>query len=190
MAGSRPVFPFDEALVVARNLQGLAEFASQHGGSRATTRTELLQSWRGGHADTFAASHGSPEDEQLANAATELGANAEEWATQWALAVNDTNAVTYDEAVEEAERLNAARQSAWGYAMRSYYARAAEAASNDQVFYASPPRRPDDIVVDPLPDNVTAPSSPGFSGGSAPFAVYAYDGGARMAVSTAGSPPA
>lgn len=190
MAASRPVFPFEEALAVARELAGLAQFVGRQGGNRTTARGEFQATWLGGHADTFDATHAPPEDTERDTATAELLSNAQEWATQWALAVNDTNEIVREEAQEEAERMNADRQSAWGYAIRSYYAMAQEAAMNGRVFYGSPPLQPAAIIVDPLPDNVTAPSAPGFYGTNTPFVAYQYDGAARMVASTVGSPPA
>lgn len=190
MTATRPRFPFGQALVVARELSRLAEFVALQGGNRTADREALLATWKGGHADTFAATHAPTEDEARVLATTELESNADDWATQWALAVNDTNLVVREEAQVEADRLNRDRQSAWSYAIRSYHAAAHDAWVNGWVFYGTPPRQPPHIVVDPVPESATAPSGPGFWGPDAPFVAYSFDGDARMVATPVGSPPA
>lgn len=160
-------------------------------GVRREAMGTMLADWFGNHATTFRTGGAPTERDERARAVDALRENANEWGEQWARAVQAMNDAVYSEAAEEASGHTARTWAAYGYSVRTYWARRAEVEARGEIYFANPPREPEDVRVDSHPGPVQAPSSAtNFASPATPFVAYTYDAAAsRMVARAVSSPP-
>ncbi len=161
-AAARPVFDFDGALSAAKKLYALADQCSELASTRGTAGSNVSDTWKGVHGDSFRERTGT-EDASLANVVSNLQGEGDAWAQAWVRAVDIMNDVLYAEA---ADALAAAEQDqgfvdevTTGFTNLLF-------GSDESSLYGRVPK----------PRDAELPGSTEFVPPSPPFAKYSIDG--------------
>ncbi len=172
-ADGRPVFDFENSLVLAKRLYDFGNGLQGNATQRATDRNTSLDAWEGVHGDDFRL-RAETEDRSVQNAVAVLHDDAWEWAKAWLVMVNNINRVIFAEA-RDAQVLFQERQQDDGFGFGDLV-RIGTNPVGELVGWATGGEDESFAAVPEPVEWSDPPMPPNFAGPAAPFARYHRSG--------------